>query len=110
MFFFATFLFENTFFESPLRFASPQHEVAFTAQIKFGVMQPTIANAQDVSSDRHDHSDGGNSEGHLIGDKLVTRGCLQNSCIATNSHFDNPEYQMSPPDSDDDSIFDGLVS
>ena len=56
-----------------------------------------------------DHSDRGYSEGHLSGDKLVTRGCSQNSSSATNSHFDNPEYQMSPPDSDDDSIIDGLV-
>ena len=64
---------------------------------------------QDVSCDRHDHSDGGYSEGHLSGDMLVTRGCLQNSSLATNSHFDNSEYQMSPPDSDDDSNFDDLV-
>ena len=68
---------------------------------KFGVMQPTIAIAQDVSCGRHDHSCGGYSEGHLSGDKLVTRGCLQNSNNAMNSHFDDPEYQMSS-DSDDD--------
>ena len=70
---------------------------------RLGVMQPTIVNAQDDSSDRHDLSEGGVSEGH------DTSECLQNSCIATNSHFDNPEYQMSPPDPDDDSTFDGLV-
>ena len=68
---------------------------------KFGVMQPTIAVAQDVSCGRHDHSSGGYSEGHLSGDKLDTRGCEQNSNISMNSHFDNPEYQM-PSDSDDD--------
>ena len=83
----------------------PAPNMRWPSPPKFGVMQPTIAIAQDVSCGRHDHSSGGYSEGHLTGEKLDTRSCLQNSCNATNSHFDNPEYQMSPPDSDDDSNF-----
>ena len=44
---------------------------------------------------------------HVSVHMLVLCGFLQNSCIALNSHFEIPEYQMSTFDSDDDSLFHG---
>ena len=72
---------------------------------KFGVMQPAIKIAQDDPDNNLDPSDAVWPEGQVCADNLDSRVCAPSSCIATNSHFDSPEYQMSQPDSDDDSNF-----
>ena len=76
---------------------------------KFGVMQPATTYEQDDPVNNLDPSDAAWPEGQECAANLDSRVCPPSSCIATNSHFDSPEYQMSPPDSDVDSIFQPFV-
>ena len=68
-------------------------------------MQPAMTNVQDDPDNNLDPSDAVWPEGQVCAANLDSLVCAPISCIATNSHFDRPEYQMSLPDSDDDSIF-----
>ena len=71
---------------------------------KSGVMQPATTYEQDDPVDL-DPSDAVWPEGQECAANSDSLVCPPKSCLALNSHFDSPEYQMSPPDSDDDSIF-----
>ena len=75
---------------------------------KFGVMQPATTYVQDDPANL-DPFDAVWPEGQDCASDLDSRVCPPKSCLATNSHFDSPEYQMSPPDSDDDSTFKPFV-
>ena len=70
-----------------------------------GVKQPASTNAPEGFGYNLDPSVAVVSVDQFGGDNLDSRVCVQNSCFATNSHFVNSEYQMSPLDFDDDSIF-----